>query len=84
MSLKSSIFICLIDCIFAKLPLTTNPIVIGQLVPKIQVVEGLQKQKETKKLSDLFGFILKSVFVSADSFCLNTSHIGLLGRGKGK
>ena len=42
---------------------------IGQLVLKIQAVEGLQKQKETKK------HILKSVFASSDSFCLITSHI---------
>ena len=29
---------------FAKLPLTTDPIEIGQLVPKIRTTEGLQKQ----------------------------------------
>ena len=55
---------------FAKLPFTTDPI--GQLGSKIQAVEGLQKQQETKKLSALFGYILKSVFASSDSFCLIT------------
>ena len=42
---------------FAKLSFTTDPIEIGQLVPKIRAVEGLLKQWETKKLSALFGYI---------------------------
>ena len=37
---------------------------IGWLVSKIRVVEGLQKQWETKKLSACFGYILKSAYVS--------------------
>ena len=30
--------------LFAKQPFTKDPIEIGQIVPKIQAVEGLQKQ----------------------------------------
>ena len=41
----------------------------------IGAVEELQKQKETKKSSALFGYILKSVFVSSNSICLITSHM---------
>ena len=47
---------------FTKLPFTTNTIDIGKSVPKIQAVEGLQKQKETKKLSALFWLYLKISF----------------------
>ena len=47
---------------FAKLPFTTDPIDIGQSVSKIQAIEGLQKQKETKKLSALFWLYLKISF----------------------
>ena len=52
-----------------------NPIEIGQLVPKIQAVEGCKKQKETKTFSALFGSILKSIFTTSDWFCLIASHI---------
>ena len=59
----NSVIIFLIDCIvyatsFAK-ELTKDPIEIGKLVPKIQSVEGLQKQYETKKLSALFDYIFR-------------------------
>ena len=57
---------------FSKLNSTTNPIKIGQLVLKIQEVEGLQKQQETVKEIISFGYILKSVFLSSDLFCLIT------------
>ena len=33
--------------LFAKLPFTTDPIEIGQLVIKVRAIEGLQKQQET-------------------------------------
>ena len=63
----NSIFIFLIDCIH-RLPSYLSQqthIEIGQLVPWIWAVEGLQKQ-QTKKLSALFGSILKSVSASSD------------------
>ena len=53
--------------------LQQTPTEIDQLVPKIWAVEGLQKQQKTKKLSALFGYILKQLFASFDSFCLITS-----------
>ena len=35
--------------IIYKVPFTTDPIEIDQLVPKIQTFEGFQKQQEAKK-----------------------------------
>ena len=54
-----------------KLQFGENTTEIVQLVPNIQTAEGWKQ----KKLSALFGCILKRVFVRSDSFCLITSHI---------
>ena len=65
---------------FTNLPFTTDPIEIGQLVPKIRAVKGLKKQWETKELYTLFGYILKSKFASSNSFYLITSQISSVHR----
>ena len=60
MSLKSTnsilIFLLIIYTI-CKAAFTTDLIEIGQLVPKIQAVEELYKQYDTKKLPDLFSYV---------------------------
>ena len=56
--------------------LVKTPQRFGKWFQRYKQLKDWTNNKKQKKLSALFGCILKTLFASSDSFCLITSHIG--------
>ena len=55
---------------------------LGNWFQRYKQLKDWTSNKKQKKLLALFGCILKTVFVSSDSFCLITSHV-IIGEARG-
>ena len=65
--------------------LVKTPQMLGTWFQRYKQMKDWTNNKKQKKLLALFGYILKTVFASSDSFCLITSHISLsFFKGKNK
>ena len=79
MSLKSKILVFRVCAFFIrilfKLYLVKSPQTLGNWFLRNSILNDCKNNEKQKKLSALFGYMFKLIFVSSDSFCLIASQL---------